>query len=165
MSQAENKVRIRRFIEEVVNTGDIGRLHEFVAPDFREQYDPPGRVRGIEGCREYIIGVRTSYPGRVVTIEDQIAEGDLVATHVTMTGTHRGKWPPGAKATNTKRVRAPERRADNDRNGRFLRRLHCHHLSGSTRTFRSQCVAWIALDRHQCECSPGLLENSLSWGL
>jgi len=40
------------------------------------------------------------YPDLHLTVEDQIAEDDLVATRVTMTGTHRGEWPPGAKPTN-----------------------------------------------------------------
>jgi hypothetical protein len=34
VSTSENKLLIRRFIEEVVNTGDLSRLHKFVAPGF-----------------------------------------------------------------------------------------------------------------------------------
>jgi hypothetical protein len=41
-----------------------------------------------------------TYPDLHLQIEEQVAEGDLVATRVTMTGTHRGEWPPGVKATN-----------------------------------------------------------------
>jgi predicted ester cyclase len=104
MSTSENKLLIRRFIEEVVNTGDVSRLNEFVAPDFRDLNDPSNRIAGIEGCRQHILAVRTTYPDLHLTIENQIAEEDLVATLVTMTGTHRGEWPPGAKPTN-KRVR------------------------------------------------------------
>ena len=100
MSASENKLLIRRYIEEVVNTGDVNRLHEFVAADYRERDDPFGRIAGIEGCREHIRAVRTTYPDLHLTIEDQIAEGDLVATCVAMTGTHCGEWPPGAQPTN-----------------------------------------------------------------
>ena len=38
MSEADNKTLARRFIEEVVNTGEASRLTEFLASDFREQY-------------------------------------------------------------------------------------------------------------------------------
>src|SRR5712691_1661674 len=87
MSESENKLLIRRFIEEVINTGNVSRLSEFVALDFREQDDPSGRIAGIEGCRQHIVAVRTTYPDLNLAIEDQIAEGDLVATRVVMTGT------------------------------------------------------------------------------
>jgi len=44
MSEAENKLPVRNFIEEVINTGNLDRLHEFVAPAFRDQSDPSGRA-------------------------------------------------------------------------------------------------------------------------
>lgn len=75
MSEPENKLLIRRFIEEVVNTGAVERLHEFVAPDFRDQNDPSGRISGIEGCRDHIFAVRTTYPDLHLAIGNQIAEG------------------------------------------------------------------------------------------
>lgn len=37
MSEADNKTLARRFIEEVVNTGEASRLTEFLASDFRER--------------------------------------------------------------------------------------------------------------------------------
>jgi predicted ester cyclase len=119
MSEAENKLLIRKYLEEIVNTGDTSRLHEFVAPDFRDQNDPSGRNVGIEGCRRHILDVRTTYPDLHLTIVDQIAEGDLVATCVAMTGTHRGEWPPGAKPTN-KPVRMTGVNIDRVREGRIV---------------------------------------------
>ena len=32
MAVAENKALVRRYLEEVVNTGDVDRLAEFIAP-------------------------------------------------------------------------------------------------------------------------------------
>lgn len=116
MSALENKLLIRRFIEEVVNTGDTGRLAEFIAPDFRDQNGPSGRAAGIEGCRQHILAVRATYPDLHLTIDEQIGEGQLVATCVTMTGTHRGEWPPGAKPTN-KPVRIQAVNIDRVRDG------------------------------------------------
>jgi predicted ester cyclase len=116
MSTSENKLLIRRFLEEVVNTGDVGRLPEFVAPDFRETLDPSGRVSGIAGCRAHVLGVRDVYPDLHLTIDEQIAEGDLVASCITMTGTHRGAWPPGARPTN-KPVRMQAVNIDRVRDG------------------------------------------------
>jgi predicted ester cyclase len=119
VSTSENKLLIRRFIEEVVNTSDLSRLHEFVAPDCRELNDPSDRIAGIDGCRQHIMAVRTTYPDLHLIIEDQLAEGDLVATFVTMTRTHRGEWPPGAKPTN-KRVRITAVNINRIQDGRIV---------------------------------------------
>ena len=119
MSEADNKLLVRRFIEEIVNTGETGRLHEFVAADFRESNDRSGRIAGIEGCRAHILGVRTTYPDLHLTIDEQLAEGDVVATLFTMNGTHRGEWPPGAKPTN-KQVRMTGVSIDRVRGGRIV---------------------------------------------
>jgi predicted ester cyclase len=100
MGTLENKLVVRRFIEEVVNTGDLDRLPEFIAPDFRELNASPESLTGIEHFREHILSVRSTYPDLHLTVGHQIAEGELVATRLTMTGTHRGGWPTGAKPAN-----------------------------------------------------------------
>ncbi len=87
-----NKRIARRFIEEVVNTGDLSRLEEFVSPDFRESADPSGRIAGLDGMREHVLGVRRVYQDLHLTVEQQIAEGEWVATRITARGVHRGEW-------------------------------------------------------------------------
>jgi len=87
-----NKRVARRFLEEVVNTGDVSRLAEFVSPDFREANDPTGRAVGLEAMREHVLGVRRTYGDLHLTVEQQIAEGEWVATRITARGTHRGEW-------------------------------------------------------------------------
>lgn len=92
MGTAENKRLIRRFIEEVVNTGAVDKLGNFVSPDC---IGTDGRVRnlsGVEGMARHIKGVRTTYPDLRLTIERQIAEEDWVVTQITARGTHRGEW-------------------------------------------------------------------------
>jgi predicted ester cyclase len=38
------------------------------------------------------LAVRQTYPDLQLTVEQQIAEGDWVVTHVTGRGTHKGEW-------------------------------------------------------------------------
>ncbi|MDQ2699796.1 MAG: ester cyclase, partial [Actinomycetota bacterium] len=45
---------------------------------------------GYDGLRQAIEQYHTAFPDLVNTIRDQIAEGDLVATRWTSTGTHQG---------------------------------------------------------------------------
>ena len=96
MSEANNKLLARRLLEEVVNTGDVHRLAEFLAPDYVVRHT---EVIGIEGARQHIITFRRCYPDLHVTVEGQVAEDDIVVTWFTMRGTHRGEWG-GIKPTN-----------------------------------------------------------------
>jgi steroid delta-isomerase-like uncharacterized protein len=83
---------VRRFIEEVVNTGDVSRLNEIVSPDCVET-DGVARIHsGVAGMAEHVRAVRAIYPDLVLTVERQIAEGEWVATQVTARGTHSREW-------------------------------------------------------------------------
>lgn len=87
-----NKTVVRRFLEEVVNTGDVSRLSEFISEACVEM---DGLVRvpsGVQGMTAHVAGVRAVYPDLQVTVERQIAEGEWVATVLTARGTHRGPW-------------------------------------------------------------------------
>ncbi len=90
MSSEASKLVVRRLIEEVVNTGDVERLGEFVSPDFHETNDP--NTVGVISMRAHVLAVRQTYPDLHITIEQQIAEGEWVATRVTASGTHLGWW-------------------------------------------------------------------------
>ena len=92
MSAVENKLLIRRFIEEVVNTGNVDTLSDFIAPDYIDNYDKTGQSHGLEGAKAHVLGVRQTYPDLHLTIEQQIAEGDWVVTRITARGTHLGTW-------------------------------------------------------------------------
>ena len=45
-----------------------------------------------EGYKQHLQGVRSTFPDFQLTIEAQIAEGDLVVTQVTGRGIHQGAW-------------------------------------------------------------------------
>jgi len=92
MSTEDNKQLIRRYIEEVVNTGDVDRLAEFLAPSYTEVYNNVRYPIGLEGARQHILGGRRTYEDLHLTVEQQIAEGDWVVTRATMRGTHCGGW-------------------------------------------------------------------------
>jgi predicted ester cyclase len=90
MSLEANKLLVRRYIEEVVNTGDVDALPRFISTDYVEVYNNVRHAAGLEGARQHIMGVRETYPDLHLTVEQQIAEGDWVVTRVTARGTHQG---------------------------------------------------------------------------
>jgi predicted ester cyclase len=97
----DNKKIVRKYIEEVLNTGDADRTPEFVSSEYTEVFDNKKYPVGIEGAKDHILGVRETYPDIHMKIDFQIAEADWVATSYVMSGTHSGTWM-GIKPTNKK---------------------------------------------------------------
>jgi predicted ester cyclase len=99
MSTEENKTLVRRFYEEVVAARDVGRLSEFVAPDYVEVFDNVRYPCGVEGAKAHIEGGHETYSPLFLTVDRQIAEGDWVVTQVTVRGIHSGGSWLGIKPT------------------------------------------------------------------
>lgn len=83
---------VRRFYEEVVSTGDVSRIADFVAPGCVEVDGTRRVTSGVTGMAEHVKGVRSVYGDLRIRVVRQIAEGDLVATEIVATGTHSGAW-------------------------------------------------------------------------
>jgi predicted ester cyclase len=92
MSLEENKLLVRRYYEEVVNTGNVDAVEMFVAPTYSEVHDGQRYAVGVAGAKAHIHGVRQTYPDLHIEIERQIAEGEWVVTCITARGTHKGSW-------------------------------------------------------------------------
>jgi len=118
MRESENKRLIRRYYEEVVNTGNVEQIPDFISPGYTEVYDNKRYPAGLKGAEDHVLGVRRTYPDMHLTIERQIAEGEWVATCVTMRGTHRGEWR-GIKPTG-KRIEVTAVNIDRVVNGRIV---------------------------------------------
>jgi len=105
MSTEENKALIRRYYDEVLNTGRVDDIQQFIAPDYSEIHDSKRYAVGIEGARAHVLGVRATYRDFRISIDRQIAEGDWVATCITACGVHEGEWlgikPTGKAVTFT----------------------------------------------------------------
>ena len=99
----QNKALARRFLD-VFNSGDLDVLDEVMADDAidHDTYNP-FRGEGREGARKTIAMYREAFPDLVMTVDAQIAEGDMVATRWHAEGTHQGELmgraPTGNKAT------------------------------------------------------------------
>jgi predicted ester cyclase len=95
VSAQENKAVVRRYFEEFHDSREHAILEEIMVPDLLE---PTRRVTHM---------LLTAFPDYQLTIEDQIAEGDKVATVWTGSGTHEGEWdsPAGTVVPTGRRVR------------------------------------------------------------
>ncbi len=79
-------------------------IDELVA-DTYVAHDPavPEQIRGRQGARENVEMYLAGFPDGRITVEDQLAEGDMVATRWTARGTHQGELvgiaPTGKQVT------------------------------------------------------------------
>ena len=90
MSTEENKVTVRRAIEEGWNQGQVAVFDELNAPDFL--YHDPGApdVRTNDDYKRWVTERLSAFPNLHVTIEDLVADQDQVAMRWTLRGTHTG---------------------------------------------------------------------------
>jgi predicted ester cyclase len=90
---AEYKATVRRFIDEVLNKGNL-----YAADDiFDEQcviHDPAisNFTNGPEGAKALATTLRTAFPDLRVNLEHLVAEGDVVTGQWTLHGTHTGNF-------------------------------------------------------------------------
>jgi steroid delta-isomerase-like uncharacterized protein len=87
----QNKAAARRIAEEFFAGGNFKIADELVDASFvGHDIASPEPIRGPEGLKQQAKGYRDAFPDLNLTIEEQIAEGDMVATRWTATGTHKG---------------------------------------------------------------------------
>jgi steroid delta-isomerase-like uncharacterized protein len=91
MNQTEaNKALIRAHYESAANAYRPSVIDRQVAADFVDHDHPD--LAGPECVKVQVRALRAAFPDLSVTIEDLIAEGDLVAVRCTWRGTHQGSF-------------------------------------------------------------------------
>jgi len=89
MSDETNKALLRRWFEEVWNQGRLDTIDAMLTPQsvVHGLGDP---MTGPDGFKPFHATFREAYPDLHVTLDEMVAEGDLIAVRWTATGTHRG---------------------------------------------------------------------------
>ena len=89
----QNKALIRRWFEEVWNQGRADAIPELFAAEgiaHGLSDDAANPLRGPAGFLPFHAQFREAFPNIEVVVEDQIAEGDMVATRCSVRGKHTG---------------------------------------------------------------------------
>lgn len=91
MSAEANMTTVRQMIERAFNHGDLSAVDELLAPGAVDQQGAPGtnfpaHLKGV------VSGLRTAFPDLHFEIEHLMADGEIVAMHSVMTGTHLGPF-------------------------------------------------------------------------
>jgi steroid delta-isomerase-like uncharacterized protein len=92
MAAQENKAAARRLVLEVFRDHALSLVDEFVAEDFVDHSLPPDVPPNREGFRQVVGAMQRAFPDLSYTIENEVAEGDLVAQRLRGKGTLRGEF-------------------------------------------------------------------------
>ena len=87
MSTEDNKRLVRRQFDEIWNAGNWASVDELYAANY-VNHDPynPNQGTGPEGFKQRVRGYRSVLHGFDLTIDDQIAEGEMVSTRWSLRG-------------------------------------------------------------------------------
>ena len=88
MSTEQNKANARRLVDRI-NQGDLAVIDDLCAPN-HVSHNPPLITHGLEEYKQTFSMLLTAFPDLHFSIEDQLAEGDRVATRYAWSGTHAG---------------------------------------------------------------------------
>jgi steroid delta-isomerase-like uncharacterized protein len=97
----QNKARIRRLFDEVLNGGRLDMLDQLVGAGYVEHNPAPEQVAGAGGVRSKIQALQAAFPDLHFVLEELIGEGAIVAARYHWQGTHKGTFlgiaPTGRK--------------------------------------------------------------------
>ena len=89
--EERNKAVVRRWIDDVLNGGDLEALEDLAAADY--VYHGPGvGMHGVGELKPFIGALRASFPDFHPTVDLLVAEGDLTAMRFTITGTQQADF-------------------------------------------------------------------------
>lgn len=104
MLVAENKAIVRCVIKEAFNKGDLSVAEDYLAANYVLRL-PLAEYKRVEGFKQMVTMMRTTFPDLHYTIDDMVAEGDWVAARLTCRGTHKNEFmgiqPTGKQVTFT----------------------------------------------------------------
>jgi steroid delta-isomerase-like uncharacterized protein len=87
MTTQDNKAAARRLVLEAFRDQGLSLIGELLAEDYVDHSLPPDIPPDREGLRQVIASMQTAFPDLTYTIENEVAEGDLVAQRLLGRGT------------------------------------------------------------------------------
>lgn len=108
MDATTRKEIVRSYYDRVWSNGDLAAIDALMAPDYVNRDPatpaPNGEMHGRAGMKALVSALRGAIPDMRMTIDEQIAEGDVVVSRWHATGTFLGELnglPPTGRAGGT----------------------------------------------------------------
>ena len=108
MSEQENLILARRYVDEFMNKRDLDLADEIIAPDFTHTLLGFGDTHGREAWKQTVQAIVDAMPDAQWTVDEMVAQGDTVVVRWTFAGTHSGSdwagWPAAGNKISTPMV-------------------------------------------------------------
>jgi predicted ester cyclase len=92
-SPAEHKAVVHRLFDDVWNGRDLTVIPDLYSPEFVADYRPfAPPSHGHDGVRRMVERAATAFPDYHEELLSMVAEGDVVAVHLRISGTQLGQW-------------------------------------------------------------------------
>ena len=91
MTVSENKAVVIRFNKEFLEQGNVAVLKELVADDFINHTAAANAPNNAEGMVQLVAMLHKAFSNFSIVINEQVGEGDTVATRKTIHATHTGE--------------------------------------------------------------------------
>lgn len=94
MSSEDLKRKADRFVQEVINQGNLDRFTDYFAANYVDHVVPPSPdfPKGAAGFKAFFGGLRQAFPDFHYTIEDTLVDGDHIVQRVTGHGTMKNAF-------------------------------------------------------------------------
>jgi steroid delta-isomerase-like uncharacterized protein len=92
LSTEANKSLVTRYVDQVLNRGDMAVADQLLAPDYKRHVSATALPLTADAQKQRLGAIRAAFPDWHLTLQDMIAEGDRVAFRATIRGTHQGTF-------------------------------------------------------------------------
>ena len=89
---SEENIAFFQQIIDGMNAQDLDSLDRLLDPNFIEHDPEPGVEPGIAGIKQMMTMFYSAFPDLHMTVNQLVAEGDIVAGHITTEGTQTGEF-------------------------------------------------------------------------
>jgi steroid delta-isomerase-like uncharacterized protein len=87
-----NEELVRTACQVIWTDGDVSRIGEFYAENFRANYPMTNWGTGLEGAKNLALEIRGGFPDYRERIDELIDAGDRIVVRLTIQGTHLGDY-------------------------------------------------------------------------
>jgi steroid delta-isomerase-like uncharacterized protein len=91
MTKQDNLAALQKF-GGAVNSGELERLRDVIAPDVVDHDPAPDQGAGPEGYIRMFAAMRASFPDLAISVDQVLTDEDKIAIAYTVTGTQKGEF-------------------------------------------------------------------------
>ena len=91
MSAEENRVLLRRYVEEVWDNQNLAAVDDFLSPNYKRHRSPTMAPLNRQEQKQLLMRFRQAFPDIQLEVEEVLSEDNRIAFRSTIRATHQGE--------------------------------------------------------------------------